>query len=68
MTAHRAMKEPSLEEVFKEAFYREGPVWQDRILITYLLYTLAVGKEGVWLDMVRHFSKDIDIVSFWPEE
>lgn len=43
-------------------------MWQDRILVTYLLYLLSTNKDLIWTYMASQFSKDIDILSFWPEE
>lgn len=43
-------------------------MWQDRILVTYLLYLLSISKPCIWTEMAKLFSKDIDIVSFWPED
>jgi hypothetical protein len=65
LTAHKALKEPALEELFTNTFYREGPLWQDRVLITYLLYILSKNADSIWAHMAKQFSKDIDIISFW---
>lgn len=43
-------------------------MWQDRVLVTYILYLLATNKDCIWTHMARQFSKDIDIISFWPME
>jgi hypothetical protein len=67
LTSHRALKEPELAEIFDNSFYKEGPLWQDRILVTFLLYLLSTNKECIWLDMAKQFSKDIDIISFWEK-
>jgi hypothetical protein len=42
-------------------------MWQDRILVTFLLYLLSVNKNSIWTYMASQFSKAIDILSFWPE-
>jgi len=42
-------------------------MWQDRILVTFLLYLLSVNKDSIWTYMASQFSKAIDILSFWPE-
>lgn len=65
LTSHRAMKEVELSSVFSNKFYREGTMWQDRILVTYLLFLLSKEKDCIWTEMVKQFSRDIDIVSFW---
>lgn len=61
------MKEEKLQDVFSHKFYKEGTMWQDRILVTYILYLLSINKPCIWTDMAKQFSKDIDIVSFWPQ-
>jgi hypothetical protein len=68
LTAHRAREEPALAAVFDNRFYKEGAMWQDRVLVTFLLYLLSTNKDCIWLHMAHQFSKDIDIVSFWDEQ
>jgi hypothetical protein len=43
-------------------------MWQDRILVTYLLFLLSKDQNSIWTHMAKQFSKDIDIVSFWEEK
>lgn len=68
LTSHRALKDPALANLFSNSFYREGSLWQDRILVTYLLYLLSVDRDCIWTFMARRFSREIDIVSFWEEK
>ena len=67
LTSHRALKDPALVHLFENSFYREGLLWQDRILVTYLLYLLSVDRDCLWTFMAKNFSREIDIVSFWGE-
>jgi hypothetical protein len=36
-------------------------------LVTYLLYLLSINRDCIWTFMAKHFSKQIDILSFWDE-
>lgn len=68
LTSHKALKDPEVQELFNNTFYKEGLLWQDRILVTYLLYLLSINRNCLWTYMAQHFSKDIDIISFWNED
>jgi hypothetical protein len=68
LTSHCALEDPAMAHLFSNTFYREGSLWQDRILVTYLLYLLSVDRDCLWTYMARHFSKAIDIVSFWQDQ
>ena len=65
LTSHKARKEVELTELFSDKFYKEGVTWQDRILVTYLLYIMSKDVKNIWKEMANQFSKEIDIVSFW---
>lgn len=49
----------------EESFYHSGPIWQDRILVTYILYIMETDPGLLWSRMASNFSKDTDIISFW---
>lgn len=68
LTSYKAenLADEELKVVLKK-FYHEGPICQDRILVTYLLYNLDKNKENLWSKMASYFSKDIDIISFWEK-
>ena len=57
LTSHKALKEECLTEVFSDKFYKEGVTWQDRILVTFLLFLLSTDRKCIWTDMARQFSK-----------
>ena len=57
LTAHKAQSDPELKELLKDKFYHQGPIWQDRILVTYLLHRLKDSEKSIWGEMVRNFPK-----------
>ena len=58
LTSHAAENHPVLCKIFEEEdFYHTGPIWQDRILITYLLYELDKNPQTLWSHMASLFSK-----------
>lgn len=68
LTSHGALKDPEVEELFRDSFFKDGVLYQDnRVLVIYLLYLMASNRDCLWTYMAKHFSKEIDIVSFWDQ-
>ncbi|CAD8105416.1 unnamed protein product [Paramecium sonneborni] len=42
--------------------------WQDRILLTYILYQSQLGKQSQWYHLISNLPRDIDYLIFWSEE
>lgn len=42
--------------------------WEDRILLTFLLYEYQKGKDSRWFNMIRNLPRDIDYAVFWDKE
>lgn len=42
--------------------------WEDRILLTYLLFEYQKGKKSKWYHLIRNLPKEIDYVVFWEDE
>ena len=41
--------------------------WEDRILLTYLLYEYQKGKKSRWFNLIRNLPREIDYAVFWNE-
>ncbi|CAD8098588.1 unnamed protein product [Paramecium primaurelia] len=42
--------------------------WQDRILLTYILYQSQLGKQSQWYHLISNLPRDIDYLIFWSDE
>ncbi|CAK91275.1 unnamed protein product (macronuclear) [Paramecium tetraurelia] len=42
--------------------------WQDRILLTYLLYQSQLGRQSQWYHLIANLPRDIDYLIFWSDE
>ncbi|CAD8110312.1 unnamed protein product [Paramecium sonneborni] len=42
--------------------------WQDRILLTYILYQSQLGRQSQWYHLISNLPRDIDYLIFWSEE
>ena len=42
--------------------------WEDRIILTFLLYEYQKGKNSKWYNLIRNLPKDIDYAIFWNKQ
>lgn len=69
LSSMKALKEPALQEIYKDPFYNEHDSWEDRVLLTYCLFLVSTeAKDNIFYEMIQHMSKDIDVAYFWPKE
>ena len=70
LTTRHAWFSP-MREVFKQHLDFFSPHrasgWEDRMLLTYLIYEYSRGKESEWYYLLDNLPREIDYVIFWDE-